>query len=90
MRAMLDSYSQQVSLQILDDAASLSPNNGSLLPFLIALSHCPFSYFALPCATPVLGLTKLVSLGTENHIAAKGPGDSCRMALRSGIALLTT
>jgi hypothetical protein len=35
MRAMLDSYSQQVALQILDDAASLSPDNGSLLPFLI-------------------------------------------------------
>jgi hypothetical protein len=41
--------------------------------------YCPFSYFGLPCATPVLGSTKLVSLGTENHIAAKGLGDSCRM-----------
>jgi hypothetical protein len=66
-------------------AASFAPDTRRcrLVVSLITDLYCPFSYFALPCATPVLGFTKLVSLGTENHIEAKGLGDSCRMALRS-------
>ena len=67
---MLDSLSQQVSLQILDDAASLSPNNGSRLLFFI---------FRLALRYTGSRIHDTGSLGTESHIAAKGFGDFCPM-----------